>query len=201
MRFPVLITPPAVAVVTLAEAKAHLRVDHADDDALIGGMIAAATGHLDPAGGGWLGRALRPQTWELRLDFFPYGAILLPYPPLISVDSVTYDDDDGVEQELVAGTGYRVFAGGAWNARIEPVYGGAWPSVRCDRDAVRIRYVSGYPPAGEETPDGLPAAITAAVLLMVGDLYAHRETVADGAPAKVPVSATVDALLAPFRVY
>src|SRR5690606_35307910 len=77
----VLITAPTAAVVTMGEAKRHLRVDHDDDDALIGGMIAGVVEHLDPAGKGWLGRALQPQTWELRLDAFPCGPITLPYPP------------------------------------------------------------------------------------------------------------------------
>jgi uncharacterized phiE125 gp8 family phage protein len=196
----VLITPPTADVVTLEEAKAHLRVDHADDDALIAGMIAAATSHLDPAGNGWLGRALRPQTWELRFDAFPCGPVILPYPPLISVESMKYGDGDGVERELVAGIGYRVFAD-AWRARLEPVYGGSWPRVRRDHESVRVRYVVGHAPADGEAADALPPSVKAAILLIVGDLYAFRETVAEGAPSKVPVSATVDALLAPLRVY
>ena len=48
----VLIAPSSAPVVTLEEAKRHLRVDHDDDDALIAGMIAAAASHLDPAGNG-----------------------------------------------------------------------------------------------------------------------------------------------------
>lgn len=198
---PVLITPPTADVVTLDEAKRHLRVDHTDDDALIGGMIGAAVNHLDPAGQGWLGRALRPQVWEARLDAFPCGAILLPFPPMISVESVKYDDADGVERTAVLNTDYRIFEGGAWKARIEPVYGGTWPSARSDRDTVRIRFNAGYPPAEGDAPDTLPPQIKAAVLLMVGDMYAFRETAATGGPAKVPVSATVDALLSTLRVY
>ena len=37
------ITPPATSLVTLAEAKAMLLIDHTADDALITAMIAAAT--------------------------------------------------------------------------------------------------------------------------------------------------------------
>jgi uncharacterized phage protein (predicted DNA packaging) len=36
-------------VVTLEEAKAHLRVDTADDDTLITGLIGAATGYVEAA--------------------------------------------------------------------------------------------------------------------------------------------------------
>jgi uncharacterized phiE125 gp8 family phage protein len=66
----VLITPPAADVLSRDEVKQHLRVDFSDDDALIDGFIAAAVNQLDPAAGGWLGRSLRPQTWELRLPSF-----------------------------------------------------------------------------------------------------------------------------------
>ena len=37
-----LITPPAIEPVTLDEARAHLKVDTADDDTLITALIAAA---------------------------------------------------------------------------------------------------------------------------------------------------------------
>ena len=60
---PALVTPPSGAVVTLAAAKAHLRVDHDLDDSAIGALIAAAEAHLDGYGG-ILGRCLLTQTWR-----------------------------------------------------------------------------------------------------------------------------------------
>ena len=59
------VTPPA-PIVTLEEAKAHLRVDHADEDALITAVVATATAWLDGPDG-WLGRALGEQM--LEVDF------------------------------------------------------------------------------------------------------------------------------------
>jgi hypothetical protein len=58
------INPPTEPVLTLADAKPHLRVDHNDDDSLITALIAAATARLDGRDG-ILGRWLRQQTWEL----------------------------------------------------------------------------------------------------------------------------------------
>lgn len=60
------IVAPSGPVVTLAEAKAHLRVDHDDDDGHITGCVLAAEGHLDGPFG-TLGRCLVDQTWQASL--------------------------------------------------------------------------------------------------------------------------------------
>ena len=83
---PTLITPPVAMPVTLAEAKAHCRVDVAEDDALISGLIAGAVGHLD----GWtgvLGRCIMPQTWAVLAYA---GDVVLPFP---DVTEATFDGD------------------------------------------------------------------------------------------------------------
>jgi uncharacterized phiE125 gp8 family phage protein len=186
-----LITAPTDDVVTLAEAKRQLRITNDDSDEMITALIAAAVAQLDPAGGGWLGRALRPQTWELRSDSFPcwYAGcgydrnfrrqftFELPYPPLMSVDSVKYDDDDGVEQTLTEGVGYRVIGLGSINrTSIAPIYNGSWPpSARRDAESVRVRFTAGYPVAADGAPDSLPGPIKQAALLMVRHLYGLGE--------------------------
>jgi len=74
---PYLVTPPASLPVSVAEAKAFLRVDHNDEDALIEGLISGAVAHLD----GWkgvLGRCIMPQTWSVRVD--EAGTYALPMP-------------------------------------------------------------------------------------------------------------------------
>lgn len=182
-----LITAPSEEVVTLAEAKKHLRQTTSDYDDVIRALISSAVAQLDPAGGGWLGRALRPQTWELRGDGFPYcgdvsygyvrgstDMVPLPYPPLISVDSVIYVDGDDVEQTMVANTDYRVIGLGDRNkSAIAPIYNGSWPSsIRSDVESVRVRFTAGYS-AGP--PDLLPAPIKQAVLLAVRDLWSLGE--------------------------
>lgn len=174
-----LITAPTEDVISLEEAKAQLRETATNHDDMIAALIDAAVSQIDPAGGGWLGRALRPQTWELRGDGFPWYSIELPYPPLISVDSVKYDDGDGVEQTLIEGVGFRVIGlGGRNRAEIAPIYNGYWPSsVRCDSESVRIRFTAGYPISSGDSPsvDALPQPIKQAVLLMVKHLWGLGE--------------------------
>jgi uncharacterized phiE125 gp8 family phage protein len=164
-----LITAPTDKVVTLAEAKLQLRLTDTKFDDFVEATIAAVVAQIDPAGGGWLGRALCPQVWELRLDCF-HSAIELPYPPLMEIVSVTYDDADGVAQTLAVDTGYRLFGGGKAKSYLVPPYNGSWPSsVRCAPESVRIQYKAGYAKAN------MPPQIKQSVLLGLRDLWSLGE--------------------------
>jgi len=178
------ITPPG-PLISLDEAKRHLRVDGSDDDDYITALIAAAQGNIDgPAG--WLGRCLGVQTLEVRGWDFSF-CDRLPYPPVIDVLSVVYVDPTGAEQTLPASE-YQISVGGF----LEPFYGISWPQARYERDAVRVRYRAGY--------EEIPAPIKHAVLLMVSHWFNNRDAVTTTAaqPATLPLG--VDALLAPYRV-
>src|SRR5690606_23947827 len=86
-------TDPASEPLTLEEAKAHLKVEVAADDAYITALITAARMTLEE----WTGRAFIEQVWEARLDAFPCGdaPIVLPRPPLIAVSLISYIDPNG----------------------------------------------------------------------------------------------------------
>lgn len=182
MLSPILITPPAAAPVSLAEARQHLRVDHTDEDALIASLIEAAVGHFD----GWsgiLGRCLEPQTWELALDAFPAKEIRLPLGPIASVASVRLTDPSGAEltvSPLDYETDLRAVEG--W---IVPSAG--WPATMDVVNAVRVRWVAGT---------GCPEPVRHAILLLIGHWYAHREA-ASAAASELPLG--VSALIAPWR--
>jgi uncharacterized phiE125 gp8 family phage protein len=185
----VLVSAPATTPVSLTEAKAHLRVDHSDDDTLITALINAAVAHLDGKDG-ILGRALITQTWDLKLDEF-CPAIRIPLPPLASVTSITYVDTDGATQTLAADQ-YTVTSGEP--AKIVPAYNVTWPSTRCVPEAVKVRFVAGYGNASS-----VPAGIKAAILLHVGTLYRDRETVNIG--NIINELPAYDALIAPYKVW
>ncbi len=61
-----LITPPVAEPVTLADAKAHLRLDTALDDDYVKSLITMARQYIEEVC--W--RGLVTQTWELTLDSF-----------------------------------------------------------------------------------------------------------------------------------
>ena len=187
-----LITAPSTLPVTLAEAKAHLRIDHADEDTLITALIATATAGAEHE----TGRALMAQTWEVTLDAFP-DAVELTRTPVQSIESVTYANSEGTPTVL-SNVFYALDAADEFGwAYVVPAYAGAWPETRDEINAVRVRYVAGYASAEE-----VPAAIKSWILLQVGALYENRESEAvklgRGSALKMGF---VDALLARYKVW
>ena len=183
-----LITAPSTLPVTLAEAKAHLRIDHADEDALITALIETATAGAEHE----TGRALMAQTWEIALDAFP-AAIELTRTPVQSITSVTYANSEGV-QTVLSDALYSLDAADEFGwAYVVPAYAGAWPETRDEINAVKVRYVAGYADA-----ESVPAAIKSWILLQVGAMYAHRESDVIGQVLRLGF---VDALLHRYRVY
>jgi uncharacterized phiE125 gp8 family phage protein len=181
------LVPPAAPLASLDEARLHLRADAVEDSPLIEGLVEAATLQAEA----FTRRRFVTQSWRLTLDRFPGGAIVLPYPPLVSVESLTYVDGGGSLATL-APESYRVRTAES-PGEVVPAYGTAWPATRPDADAVQVEFTCGY-----GAPADVPEAIRRAVLLLVGTLYANRETVAPTAMQPVPHSA--EWLLGPYRV-
>lgn len=179
---------PTTEPLTLAEAKAHLRVETEDDDALIGGLIVAARQFAET----FTNRAFIEQTIAFSMDGFPY-IINLPRPNLISVTSISYVDTDGNTQ-IIDPADYRVDAV-TEPARITPAYGKEWPSARCVSNAVTITYKAGF---GADA-SAVPVLIGRAMLMMVDYLYENRGDAIVGVSAQeMPVTSRT--LLNPYRV-
>jgi uncharacterized phiE125 gp8 family phage protein len=173
-----LIVPPPIKPVTLAEAKAHLRVDNTDEDALINILIDAATSYIDGPTG-FLGRALVDQTWELLLDAFPVNEIKIPIPPLLEVVTLNYFGTDGIEVTLNPAA-YTV------DDVNEPgwiVPDGTWPATFNGINSVVVRFRAGYVDTTISPANDVPGDIKAALLLYLGSLYANREQVIAGVAA------------------
>lgn len=146
----------------------------------------------------WLG-----QQWGLAgmggVSEFPltdrtgYG-FQMPFPPLISIDSIKYDDTTGTEQTLDPSQ-YRVDLGSdSHPARIMPGFGFTWPLTRQQVGAVRILFTCGY-----AQPELVPRGIKKWILLRVGSLYEHREEQAILTRGKAEPLAFVDRMLDPYR--
>lgn len=183
MFVPLLVTAPTTSPVSLVEAKAHLRVDDADENTLIEGLILAATAHLD-GHVGILGRCLIDQTWSQEYTGFN-ACMRLRLFPVSAVTAITYTDSNGDVQTLSASQ-YEVLvdAIGAYVA-IENI-----PSTNGRR--VKIEYVAGYGDAAK-----VPAPIKQAILLHIASLYEIREREVVGVTLTETTSYT--SLIAPYR--
>lgn len=183
-----LITAPVTEPLTLAEAKAHLRITSSAEDALITSLIVAARDLCQSE----TGRALLPQTWELSLDDFcddmPIGRA-----PVASITSIKYTDVDNVEQTL-ASTEYVLDSSSDSQARVVLAVDKSWPSVYGGINNVRIRYVAGYANAA-----AVPQTLKQWMLLQISHWFRNRESVSIGNPgSKLDF---VDNLLNAYRIY
>lgn len=183
---------PANPVVTLDEAKLHLRVEHDAENTLIERIVAAATERAEEI----QSRAFVKRTYRLTVPRFPRGRIIhLPRPPLQSVTSITYVDTDGATQTLAAES-YRLDTD-AVPGRVILARDGEWPATADEPDAVQVTYVAGYGDDGSAVPEEQRAA----VLLFVGHLYESREAITVGTGPTFKLAYGPEYLLWPDRVF
>lgn len=198
---------PAGEPVTLAEAKAWLRVDNTDEDVLIHALIEAARGYVET----FTRRALLTQTWALKLDAFPADArwhdgkyrqskggfivgreIVLPKPPLQSVASITYVDTAGVTQTF-ATSNYHVDTA-AQPGRVIIDDDADWPDTDVRPNAVTVTYVAGY-----GTPSSVPQGLRVALRYLLSHWFENRRHINIGNIVNA-IPDTADALLWQHRI-
>jgi len=144
---------PSVEPVSLTELKAHLHVDHTDDDIALTALIKLGRQAVERD----TGRSLVTQTWVLRLDEWPARYIELHHPPVQSVSSITYVYTAGVTQtwssaEYVVDLYIRP-------GLVRLAYSCDWPDLRGDERGIAVTYVTGYGTAGSDVPHELRQAV------------------------------------------
>ena len=184
----ILASGPALEPVTLADAKAHLRVDGTDEDALIASLTTAARLTLEAE----TRRAFISQAWTLVLDSWPIGDVRLPLAPIQALTGVTLVDEDGAVSPVPAALYYVVFED---TARLVRRRDAVWPMPARYAGGIEIAFTAGYGAAASDVPE----ALRRAVLLLVAHWFENREPVAfGGAASRIPAS--VDTLVAPYRL-
>ena len=197
-----LVTPPAAEPVTVAEARAWLRLDTADDDATLSSLITAARQAAEE----YLRRSLVTQTWRLTLDgssargeWYPgvYDlpvnyfdgdlprSLDLPRGPVQAVASVTTYGTDNVGT-VFAPVGYRLA-----DARLLLNPNSYWPGSLRPQGGTEVVYAAGYGDAA-----AVPRPIRQGILIHVASLFEERG-MCDDAHGLPPGCAS---LYSPYRV-
>ena len=180
-----LIHPPQAEPLTLAEVKAHLRLDTGDEDALLAALIRTAREHLERV----TGLCLLRQTWRLYLDGWPPGDVIpIGKGPVQAIETILVFDGDGRAADITAND--KLLDGEARPARLwlrdRPIPGRTMNGIEID-------FIAGYGEAGTDVPDTLKRAM----LLHVAQMFAFRGAVAlENQPAGVP--AGYERLVSPF---
>lgn len=172
------VTAPAVEPVTLAEAKAHLRVDDTNSDTEITAMIRAAREWVEE----YLDRSLVHTQWRATYDTFPWE-FELPRPPMASSGTttavtVTYTLETGSTATLDATT-YRVDRDDTPGV-IRTVYSGTWPGHLVDANAVTVTWWGGY---GADSTT-VPQAVRSAMLMLISHFFEFRNAMLTGTISK-----------------
>lgn len=184
-----LLTGPAAEPLTLAAAKAFLRLAHDDDDALVTDLIVTARTHVERV----TRRALITQMWRIVLDHWPsHGRLTVPIAPLREVAAARVYDGGGVAHVM----DLQAFVPDL--AATPPVIGfvpWAMPVPGRSTAGIEIDVDVGYGPAAEDVPEPLRHAVR----VLVAHWYENRAVVSqDGRSGALPVG--VSALIAPYKV-
>lgn len=187
--------PPQL--VTLSEAKNHLKISYSEDDQLIQDCSDFAQAYIQAESGLWLGE----QTWRYFLDAFPCDrTITIKKGPIKSITSIKYLDADEDQQTLSASK--YVFARDLYRSRIVLRSSESWPDLPCLPQAVEIDIVGGYK-VGADTAAGeteLPKDLRKALFLLINHYFEYRELVYTGLQLReFPKHLTVERIIGHYK--
>ena len=168
----VLVTGPAAEPISRTEAKLHGRIDHADEDTYVDGLIAMAREAIEAR----TGLTLVTQTWKLLYDRWPehHRYLILGRGPVTNVDHVKYTDTDGTERTW-ASSNYHL-DGLANPPRLHLAWDAFWPSETLrPGKAIEVQIDCGFGNAG-----AVPNRIKQAMLLLIEAMYRNRGEVVLG---------------------
>lgn len=172
-----------MSVITLDEAKTYLRVDGADDNALITSLISVAEDCVEKE----TRRTLLTQTCELISDEVGESIEIIK-SPLQEVTKIETIDDAGVKT-IVDDDLYDVDVSGI-RGRVQLRDGCSWPDHRGFASFV-ITVKAGYGVAAD-----VPAALKQALLIALAILYENR-----GEMDEAKISKSISGLCWPYKVF
>ena len=177
-----LVAAPRSGLITMEQAKEHLRVTVTDEDELIEAIIYAATESVEHSTNRCFIKRSYKNSWPVFADYFLAM-------PLDSITSVEYYDSDNALQ-TVSASDYSIN-----KTEGQLIFNSdySFPSVYDRHDGFQVTYTAGYDVVE------IPAQAVAACKLIAADLFENREGQHLGLPA-IP-NETVARLLAGLRVH
>lgn len=177
------LTEPPYEPITRAQAKLWCRIDSdiTDQDAVIDLLIKSMREYAENL----TGRVFVQRTFQLvlpsyqilRIDGHSRTGIEIPYPPLVSVESITYVDTDGTVTVLPTAD-YDVHTWREPGIVVEE-WSSTWPSFRGEPDAIRVNFTAGYsvgsPPDEAAYQENIPDALKVWMQARISTLYENRE--------------------------
>ena len=180
-----LLSAPTETLVSLSEAKEHLRVDHSNDDTYITTLINVATDVVEE----FTRRKLATQTWNIYFDEFP-PYIDLQLGIVRQIVEVKYYDQSNVLQTLPT-SDYDIDLI-AKPGRIYEATGKSFPQTYERANAVKVTFEVG-------NSAEVPSAFKAAILIIIGRYYENRQDVFVGTQVN-ELPSLVEHLLTPYRL-
>ncbi len=161
----ILTTPPTGEPISLAEAKAHLRLTINDDDTYISTLIIAARRAVESR----YGINVLQQSWAMFADAWPADGIFhLPLWPVLSVESLTsYADDDTAS---VIDPAHYYLDQATRPPRLALRVGRVFAPPGRKINGLKLSFTTGF----GATPSQIPQEIKQALLAVVADWYQHR---------------------------
>jgi len=209
-----LVSAPVNDILTVSEAKTHLRVDNSSDDTYITNLIKLCTKCAE----NYTNRAFITQTYKVFFDnyydnnldnvwwngivqghigsFVMKKYIELPFAPLQSVTHFkTYDEDDNATTFSSDNYSVSSYSGDFANrGRISLKNGNSWPTYTKPIDGIEIQFVCGY---GDNASD-VPLQIKQGVLEEIAFRYENRGDRLDQQKINSDIS---QGLLSQFKIF
>ena len=173
--------------VTTAEAKLYARVDIADDDTLIAGLVTAARIYAE----NFCRKDFIDRTYTWYLDDWAYDQTLnFPRNPVNAVSSIQYYDTDAAQQTLSSSV--YVFDQYSIPQKLWLAPDATWPSLDDDiRRKVEVNFT---------TSVTVPETVNIAIKMLVAHWYENREAVVVGSGVN-PLPLAVEHLLWSERLW
>lgn len=161
-------TPPTEEPVTLELLKAHLRVQHDLEDALITEYGKAARIYVEQL----TDQSLVSQTILEYFDVFPAGEMTLTIPNVTAIAAVRYKPEvaENLEYTEWETANYQKDLN-SQKARIKPIETACFPAVNQNAFLpIEIEYTAGY-----ESAEKVPSNFKLAIKLLVAEMYEIRQ--------------------------